>query len=65
MKEKKIVIKTKEYFLIITIDGNMYFDQGINLGGDLGLIIGINEKRNWQIKKKYYEWKNLNKCFSK
>jgi hypothetical protein len=46
MKEKKIVIKTKEYFLIITIDGNMYFDQGINLGGDLGLIIGINEKRN-------------------
>ncbi len=31
--------------------------QGINLGGDVGLTIGINEKWNWRIKKKYYEWK--------
>jgi len=37
--------------------------QGINLGGDVGLTIGINKKWNWRIKKKYYEWKNSNNFF--
>jgi hypothetical protein len=38
-------------------------DLFANLGGDVGLTIGINKKWNWRIKKKYYEWKNSTEFF--
>ncbi len=38
---------------------NEIMTQGINLKGGGGLTIGINEKWNWQIKKKYYHQKKL------